>query len=729
MNDEVFFDGTKYISANDAATSSDLTRDYIARLCREGKIKGRQIGKNWYVNQESLSSFLLKQSYLKATRRKEVTQERLNEYYRVLQEPIRTASSPLGPTPGHSSKESSATPLPLIQKKFDVHSALARAVIKRSSIVPGGMLHAASSVGAHLTPHALSPVANFLHKVIALTAALLLTIGTYVLVNPDAITMAGEIANRAKLALQNGIKSVEDGSFERIFENAGVQLAAAVENPSFTLGTLVQKAGDLARTFNRTVDSYAYKVAFPDWLVYENLFAERPYGGTVVARITPRTLTETTPTATPPSRGGTVYAGGPTTVINQPVVERIVERVVAVGGISEDSLNARLVALHSDLLNRIYSLSSAQTTVINNTYETLGAVARSDNFDDINIDDSDITNSRISGSSVDATTLTTSGDASVGGNLTVTGSLTVSGAQTLSGAITIPYLNATSTTASTFLNASTTLLSVTNRAYFGGTSTTTIDSIGSITLPSAALLTAPYASSTALTVSGTGYFGTASTTNLTVSSLTATRIPFATTSGAFTDSANLTFASDVLSSPSFLATSSSTLQNFTFQNATGTAATTTSFFATTASSTNLFTSNFSLGSLNGPLHANAGVVSATTSIGVLYGGTGLTIAPSYGQLLLGQSNGTYALTATSSLGLISELQRDWQVTNGYLTPTTTIGILVNASSTIGNGAQAGGLTISGGATTSGNFLVQGNTTLASATSTNFAITSIASGNL
>src|SRR3990167_2073455 len=57
------------------------------------------------------------------------------------------------------------------------------------------------------------------------------------------------------------------------------------------------------------------------------------------------------------------------------------------------------------------------------------------------------------------------------------------------------------------------------------------------------------------------------------------------------------------------------------------------------------------------------------------------------------------------------------------------GLLSTASSTIGNGAQAGGLTISGGATTSGNLLVQGNTTLASATSTNFAISSIASGNL
>ena len=67
----------------------------------------------------------------------------------------------------------------------------------------------------------------------------------------------------------------------------------------------------------------------------------------------------------------------------------------------------------------------------------------------------------------------------------------------------------------------------------------------------------------------------------------------------------------------------------------------------------LTTNALTLGSLNGPLQSNNGVVSATTSIGVLYGGTGLATAPSYGQLLLGDSLGGYTLTATSSLGLMS----------------------------------------------------------------------------
>lgn len=48
-----------------------------------------------------------------------------------------------------------------------------------------------------------------------------------------------------------------------------------------------------------------------------------------------------------------------------------------------------------------------------------------------------------------------------------------------------------------------------------------------------------------------------------------------------------------------------------------------------------------------------------TEIGVSYGGTGLTSAPSYGQLLLGNASGGYDLTATSSLGLVNDTTGDW----------------------------------------------------------------------
>ncbi len=158
-----------------------------------------------------------------------------------------------------------------------------------------------------------------------------------------------------------------------------------------------------------------------------------------------------------------------------------------------------------------------------------------------------------------------------------------------------------------------------------------------------------------LTVEGNGYFSG----SLTAGDITAT--------GTLTVGGLAKF-------PNLLSTGSSTLQNFTFVNATGTAATTTDFFAATASSTNLYATNGNIGtltvngasalnsvsansltlssSLNGPLQANAGVVSATTSVGVLYGGTGLTSIAS-SSLLIGNAVGGYTQYATSSLGILS----------------------------------------------------------------------------
>src|SRR3990167_1837848 len=89
----------------------------------------------------------------------------------------------------------------------------------------------------------------------------------------------------------------------------------------------------------------------------------------------------------------------------------------------------------------------------------------------------------------------------------------------------------------------------------------TLDLSGAITSTATAANTLPYASSTALTVSGTGYFGTASTTNLTVSALTSGRVPYITTAGAFTDSANLTFDGTTLTANALTLTTDLSVAN------------------------------------------------------------------------------------------------------------------------------------------------------------------------
>ncbi len=140
-----------------------------------------------------------------------------------------------------------------------------------------------------------------------------------------------------------------------------------------------------------------------------------------------------------------------------------------------------------------------------------------------------------------------------------------------------------------------------------------------------------------------------------------------------------------------------TVTNVVLTNSTTTNATTTNSFASNARINNLI-----LGSLQGPLQAINGVVSATSTLSIAFGGTGLSVVPVYGQVLVGDGSGGYALVATSSLGIVgggtgifsttstnywastglsfstssaqnfATLFRDWSVQgSGYLAPTTT----------------------------------------------------------
>ena len=51
----------------------------------------------------------------------------------------------------------------------------------------------------------------------------------------------------------------------------------------------------------------------------------------------------------------------------------------------------------------------------------------------------------------------------------------------------------------------------------------------------------------------------------------------------------------------------------------------------------------------------SGIVGAATFLNVFQGGTGTSTLPTAGQLLVGQTGGTYALQATSTLGLLSSV--------------------------------------------------------------------------
>ena len=89
-----------------------------------------------------------------------------------------------------------------------------------------------------------------------------------------------------------------------------------------------------------------------------------------------------------------------------------------------------------------------------------------------------------------------------------------------------------------------------------------------------------------------------------------------------------------------------------------------------------------------------GSVTATAFSGVLAiasGGTGTSSTPTYGKVLLGNSSGTYDLVATSSLGISgsggANFGQTFELTSGALSPTTTVGLIIAASSTFNGGVS------------------------------------------
>jgi hypothetical protein len=55
---EINIGGVPYHSAAEVAGKYGYVRDYVARLCRQGKVRGRRLGKLWYVDTESFAAFV-----------------------------------------------------------------------------------------------------------------------------------------------------------------------------------------------------------------------------------------------------------------------------------------------------------------------------------------------------------------------------------------------------------------------------------------------------------------------------------------------------------------------------------------------------------------------------------------------------------------------------------------------------------------------------------------------
>ena len=141
-----------------------------------------------------------------------------------------------------------------------------------------------------------------------------------------------------------------------------------------------------------------------------------------------------------------------------------------------------------------------------------------------------------------------------------------------------------------------------------------------------------------------------------------------------------------LESTNILANGSSTLQNFTFVNATGTSATTTNFFSTTASSSNAFTASFNgagLSSCTGQnsLQWDSGVFSCVASSGATLSSVSTTSAQDLATTTIrgipfGKINRVaFMLATTSNQSIRICFNEDWggcKQTTGYYAFSDTL---------------------------------------------------------
>src|SRR3989344_4403027 len=96
--------------------------------------------------------------------------------------------------------------------------------------MPQGAIHAVATASAHLPEKAvasfhtisLSPVRDLVHKAVAVAFALLLTIGTYAFVDPEA-------ARSAAHSFQNAYVSLKNVDTKDIALRTSAQLAAAAQ--------------------------------------------------------------------------------------------------------------------------------------------------------------------------------------------------------------------------------------------------------------------------------------------------------------------------------------------------------------------------------------------------------------------------------------------------------------------------------------------------------------------
>ena len=143
MSESIIVDGVRYISTTEAAQRASLSADYITKFCRQEKIRATLVERNWFVDPDSLDTYLKAQNELKQLRSAALSAELRSVALRTSALPRETTSRP---------QAHSFLPPELTQPK--------RSLLPRNIVAATLALALTFGATASMYPQALAPLRN-----------------------------------------------------------------------------------------------------------------------------------------------------------------------------------------------------------------------------------------------------------------------------------------------------------------------------------------------------------------------------------------------------------------------------------------------------------------------------------------------------------------------------------------------------------------------------------------
>ncbi|HEY9586139.1 MAG TPA: hypothetical protein VJJ27_00670, partial [Candidatus Paceibacterota bacterium] len=548
--------GREYFSLNHASSLCGYHRDYLGQLIRTGKLTGEKIGSSWFLEKQVFTRFCEENHTASFSRPEEsikidpVNQDLLKEVQELKTKlakfetrKVSSVNSRQDPWDelllGENFQSAGKLRFAELLNSFSFNTALLKPAILIVAVSAAGVFAARNP---QMVSGLVDDISLALDKFQTKAELSLNKISLPEISLPDysdyfSLAQAQKISSLDFKGLAVSAQNFLENSFLNLGQKSGVLVNQKGEKAIKTLTGLPQKAGEAAgRVLNQTKDKLA---SLPKQVL--NLFKPR----------TPSEITVSAPQSeepklqlSPTEEGGLKeelsklleqgLTSEPSVKVEQTVVERTIEKVIS--GLSEKELDTAIAGVNSKLLAEVSALKSLIQQRSDENFRAIALSNRINNLSGVTINNTTVSGT-ISGIEDDDVpndiSVNTSKHLS-GTSAAFTSNVTVSGTLDVTGALTANAIS--------FSNASTSLSSVFNTLYVGGTATTTItgttiafDTTGSITAGTAGGLSIPYASSTALTISGT-----ASTTNFLASAMTSGSVLFAGAGGLLSqDNSNL----------------------------------------------------------------------------------------------------------------------------------------------------------------------------------------------